>query len=60
MLDFFEVADDGKDFKVTLRTEIPVEKFSQDAFADAMDRLNTAGGSIEDSWNAYFDDLTNS
>ena len=57
-LDFFEIEDDGKDFKVTMRTEFSISKLSEDAFADAMDRLNIAGGSIEDAWNEYFDKLT--
>ena len=56
-LDFFEISDDGKDFKVSIRTEFPVSKLSEDTFADAMDRLNLAGGSVEDAWNKYFDNL---
>jgi len=56
-LDFFEVLDDGKDFKVTIRAEFSISKLSEDTFADAMDRLNLAGGSVEDAWNEYFDKL---
>jgi len=56
-LDFFEVEDDGKDFKISLRAEFPISKLSENIFADAMDRLNLAGGSIEDAWNGYFDNL---
>lgn len=53
-LDFFEMDDDGKDFRVSIRAEFPVQKLSEDSFADAMDRLNLAGGSIEDAINEYF------
>jgi len=56
-LDFFEAEDDGKDFKISLRAEFPISKLSENIFADAMDRLNLAGGSIEDAWNEYFDNL---
>jgi len=56
-LDFFEIADDEKDFRVSIRAEFPVSNLSEDTFADAMDRLNLAGGSIEDAWNVYFDNL---
>ena len=56
-LDFFEIADDGKDFRVSIRAEFPVSKLSDDTFADAMDRLNLAGGSVEDAWNKYFDKM---
>ena len=56
-LDFFEIEDDGKDFKVSIRAEFPISNLSEDTFSDAMDRLNIAGGSIEDAWNVYFDYL---
>jgi len=56
-LDFFEVEDDGKDFKISLRAEFPIGKLSEDTLADAIDRLNLAGGSVEDAWNEYFDNL---
>lgn len=56
-LDFFEVEDDGENFIVSLRSEIPLQKFSGDAFADAMNRLNEAGASIEDVWEEYFSEL---
>ena len=56
-LDFFDVLDDGKDFVVSIRAEFPIDKLSEDVFADAMDRLNLAGGSIEDLFNEYFDKL---
>ena len=53
-LDFFEIADDGSDFKISIRAEFPTRKLSEDSFADAMNRLNSAGGSIEDLWGQYF------
>jgi len=56
-LDFFEVADDGKDFSISLRSEFQISNLSEDVFADAMDRLNMAGGSIEDLINSYFDNF---
>jgi len=56
-LDFFEIEDDGKDFKVSIRAEFPISNLSENTFSDAMDRLNIAGGSIEDAWNVYFDNL---
>ena len=59
-LDFFEIADDGKDFRVSIRAEFPISKLSKDTFGDAMDRLNIAGGSIEDTWNEYFEKLVGS
>ena len=59
-LDFFEIADDGKDFRVSIRAEFPISKLSEDTFADAMDRLNLAGGSVEDTWNEYFEKLIGS
>jgi hypothetical protein len=55
-LDVFEMVDDGKDFRITVRTEFQISELSEDVFGDAMDRLNIAGGSIEDAWNKYFDD----
>jgi len=59
-LDFFEVEDDGKDFRVSIRAEFLISNLSEDTFSDAMDRLNTAGGSVENTWNEYFDKLTGS
>ena len=59
-LDFFEIADDGKDFRVSIRAEFPISKLSEDTFGDAMDRLNIAGGSVEDTWNEYFEKLMGS
>ncbi|MEX0862157.1 hypothetical protein [Nitrosopumilus sp.] len=59
-LDFFEVTDDGKDFVVSIRAEFPIVNLSEDVFADAMDRLNLAGGSVEDLINTYFDKLVHS
>ena len=56
-LDFFEMDDDGKDFKISIRSEFPITKLSEGVFADAMDRLNLAGGSIEDAINEYFEKL---
>ena len=56
-LDFFEVKDDGKDFVVSIRSEFSIWKLSEDIFVDAMDRLNSAGGSIEDAIDLYFDKL---
>ena len=56
-LDFFEIADDGKDFRVSIRAEFPIGKLTEDTFGDAMDRLNIAGGSVEDAWNEYFEKL---
>lgn len=56
-LDFFETVNDGKDFQITIRTEFQVDELSEEVFGDAMDRLNIAGGSIEDMWNEYFDGL---
>jgi len=56
-LDFFEIDDDGKDFKISIRSEFQIQKLSEDVFADAMDRLNIAGGSIEDAINEYFEKL---
>ncbi|EPA06175.1 hypothetical protein BG20_I0821 [Candidatus Nitrosarchaeum limnium BG20] len=59
-LDFFEVEDDGENFRVTLRAEIELQKFSDDAFVDAMNRLNESGGAIEDIWEEYFVELMKS
>jgi hypothetical protein len=59
-LDFFEIEDDGKDFRVSIRAEFPISKLSEDTFADAMDRLNLAGRSVEDMWNEYFENLIGS
>ena len=56
-LDFFEMDDDGKDFKILIRSEFQITKLSEGVFADAMDRLNLAGGSIEDAINEYFEKL---
>ena len=56
-LDFFEMDDDGKDFKISIRSEFQITKLSEGVFADAMDRLNLAGGSIEDAINEYFEKL---
>jgi|GEM_PF-3884395 len=56
-LDFFEIHDDGQDFKISLRTEFHLSQLSEDVFGDAMDRLNLAGGSIEDRINEYFGKL---
>lgn len=53
-LDFFEIVNDGNDFKISIRAEFPIDKLSEDSFADAMNRLNSAGGSIEDLWSEYF------
>lgn len=54
-LDFFEIDDDGKDFKIVIRTEFPIGTLSGETFGNAMDRLNLAGGSIEDRVNEFFD-----
>ena len=56
-LDFFEIEDDGKDFAISIRAEFPIGSLSEDAFADAMDRLNFASSSIEDAIDTYFDKL---
>jgi hypothetical protein len=56
-LDFFEIADDGKDFVISIRAGFPIGELSEETFADAMDRLNLAGGSIEDLINEFFDKL---
>jgi len=56
-LDFFEIDNDGQDLKIALRAEFPLGKLSEDVFGDAMDRLNIAGGSIEDTINEYFGKL---
>ncbi len=56
-LDFFEANDDGQDFQVSIRAEFHIDKLSEDVFGDAMDRLNIAGGSIEDAINRYFEKL---
>ena len=56
-LDFFGVSDNGKDFRVTIRTSFHIANLSEDVFGDAMDRLNIAGGAIEDIWNEYFGNL---
>ena len=53
-LDFFEADDDGQDFRISIRAEFHIGKLSEDVFGDAMDRLNIAGGSIEDAINEYF------
>jgi len=59
-LDFFEVEDDGKDFRVSIRAEFKISNLSENTFSDAMDRLNIAGGSVEDTWNEYFEKLIDS
>jgi len=56
-LDFFEISNDGQDLKIALRAEFPIQKFSEDVFGDAIDRLNIAGGSVEDAINEYFGKL---
>ena len=56
-LDFFDITDDDKDFRITIRAEFPINDLSDDTFSDAMDRLNLAGGTIEDAWNKYFEEL---
>ena len=56
-LDYFEIIEDGKDFRITIRSEFSIYDLSEDVFADAMDRLNLAGGSIEDIYNEYFEKL---
>ena len=56
-IDFFEIKDDGKDFVVSIRSEFSIWELSEDIFADAMDRLNLAGTSIEDAIDLYFDKL---
>ena len=53
-LDFFEAYDDGEDFRISIRSEFPINKISEDSFVDAMNRLNSAGGSIEDLCGEYF------
>lgn len=53
-LDFFEIVDDGEDFRISIRAEFPIGQLSEDSFADAMNRLNSAGGSIEDLCGEYF------
>ena len=42
---------------VSIRSEFSIWKLSEDIFVDAMDRLNSAGGSIEDAIDLYFDKL---
>jgi hypothetical protein len=59
-LDFFEIHDNGHDFKISIRAEFHLSKLSEDVFGDAMDRLNIAGGSIEDAINEYFGKLLGS
>ena len=59
-LDFFEVDDNGQDFKISIGAEFNISKLSEDIFGDAMDRLNIAGGSIEDAINEYFGKLLGS
>ena len=59
-LDFFEIDDDEHDFKISIRAEFHLSKLSEDVFGDAMDRLNIAGGSIEDAINEYFGKLLGS
>ncbi len=56
-LNFFEADDDGNDFKISIRAEFSIDKLSEDVLGDAMDRLNIAGGSIEDAINRYFGKL---
>ena len=58
-LDFFETVNNGKDFQITIRTEFKIDELSEDVFGDAMNRLNIAGGSIENVWNEYFEDIVN-
>ena len=58
-IDFFEIKDDGKDFVVSIRSEFSIWELSEDIFADAMDRLNLAGTSIEDAIDLYFENLLN-
>jgi len=59
-LDFFEIDDDEHDFKISIGAEFHINKLSEDIFGDAMDRLNIAGGSIEDAINEYFGKLLGS
>lgn len=59
-LDFFEIVSDGNNFRILIRTEFAISTMSEDAFGDAMDRLNIAGGSIEDAWNEYFSSVKES
>ena len=59
-LDFFEINDDGQDFKISIGAEFHINKLSENVFGDAMDRLNIAGGSIEDAINEYFGKLLGS
>jgi len=56
-LDFFEIDNDGQDLKIALRAEFHIQKLSEDVFGDAMDRLNIAGGFLEDTINEYFGKL---
>jgi len=56
-LDLFEVISDEEDFRILIRAEFEASSMSEDAFGDAMDRLNIAGGSIEDAWNEYFSSI---
>lgn len=56
-LDLFEVISDEKNFRILIRAEFEASDMSEDAFGDAMDRLNIAGGSIEDAWNEYFSSI---
>ena len=59
-LDFFEIDDDEHDFKISIGAEFHINKLSEDIFGDAMDRLNIAGGSMEDAINEYFGKLLGS
>ena len=56
-LDFFELLDEGKDFRVSMRCEFPADEMSEDLFSSTMDRLMSAGHNVEEYWDGFFNSL---
>ncbi len=56
-LDYFEVEDDSKDFRVSMRCECPIQEVSEERFVNCMNKVLDAGMSIQEVWNMYFDKL---
>ena len=53
-LDFFELLDEGKDFRISMRCEFTADEMSEGLFTGTMDRIMSAGHNVEEDWDKFF------
>lgn len=56
-INFFEIEDDGTDYRVEIRGNIPVIEFNVERFAICIDNINELGNTVFEALDKFFKEL---